>query len=42
MQVVKNPENTKDRIVILFRDKSIASAMADYFETLWKKAKPVS
>ncbi len=41
MQVVKNPNNPKDRIVILLRDKAIVSAMTSYFESIWKKAQPL-
>jgi len=40
--VIRNPKNPEDRINLFFRDTAIANAMAIYFETIWKKAKPVS
>jgi sugar-specific transcriptional regulator TrmB len=40
--VIRNPKNPEDRINLFFRDAAIANAMAIYFETIWKKAKPIS
>jgi sugar-specific transcriptional regulator TrmB len=39
--VIRNPKNPEDRINLLFRDTAIAAAMAVYFETIWKQAKPI-
>jgi sugar-specific transcriptional regulator TrmB len=38
---VKNPLDPKDRIMTLFDSKDLANALADWFEVIWKKAKPV-
>jgi sugar-specific transcriptional regulator TrmB len=39
--IVKNPLNPKDRVVTLFDSKDLAKALADWFEVIWKKAKPI-
>ena len=36
--VIRNPKNPEDRIHMLFKDKAIATAMAAYYELIWKKA----
>ena len=38
---VKNPLNPKDRVVTLFDSKDLGNAMANWFEVIWKKAKPI-
>jgi len=42
MQVIKSPDDPKDRVTILFREADLAKALTAYFESLWSKAKPVS
>lgn len=41
MQVIRNPNNAEDRIVIYFKDDAISSAMKTYFYTIWNKAKEI-
>jgi len=39
--IVKNPLDPKDRIMTLFDSKDLANSLTDWFEAIWKKAKPV-
>ena len=39
--IVKNPLEPKDRIVTLFDSKDLARSLADWFEIIWNRAKPV-
>jgi len=38
---VKSPLNPKDRMTILFDAKDLANSIGEWFEVIWKKAKPV-
>jgi sugar-specific transcriptional regulator TrmB len=39
--VVKSPSNPKERITTIFDNKDLGAAMAQWFENIWKKAKPI-
>ena len=39
--IVKNPLDPKDRIMTLFDSEDLANSLADWFEVIWKKAKPI-
>ena len=39
--VVKSPSNPKERIMTIFDNKDFAKAMLQWFETTWKKARPI-
>jgi len=41
MIIVKNPLNPRDRIATFFDSKDLANALAEWFEVIWNKAKPV-
>lgn len=39
--VIKHPKNPQDRIAIWFDNEELSKALADYFYSIWKKAKTV-
>ena len=41
MIIVKNPLDPKDRMITLFYSEDLANSLADWFEVIWKKAKPI-
>jgi HTH-type transcriptional regulator, sugar sensing transcriptional regulator len=40
--MIKNPKRKNERILILLNNKDLSKALSDYYQILWKKAKPIA